>query len=151
MSGFGTRDFPEAKPEDGWRYQVQEKVKSAELQVADMEKFGIGKHVISMIAVSCNTDWAEPEDAAAMNRHANEMNASWVQKYPDRFIGSFTMPLQDIGLAMKEFEYAQTSSAPKSSAYRRIAAAIISAKRNSRRSGKRSTIATFRSSSIRMA
>ena len=106
MSGFGTRNFPEAKPEDGWRYQIQEKVKSAELQIADMEKFGIGKHVISMIAVSCNTDWAEPEDAAAMNRHANEMNASWVQKYPDRFIGSFTMPLQDIGLAMKEFEYA---------------------------------------------
>ena len=60
MSGFGTRNFPEAKPEDGWRYQIQEKVKDSAQQVADMDKFGIGKHVISMIAVSCNTDWADP-------------------------------------------------------------------------------------------
>lgn len=106
MSGFGTRDFPPAKPGDGWRYDIQEKVRDPALQVADMDKFGIGKHVISMIAVSCNTDWAEPEEAAAMNRHANEMNASWVEKYPDRFIGSCSLPLQDIKLAMKELDYA---------------------------------------------
>ncbi|HVA13958.1 MAG TPA: amidohydrolase family protein [Stellaceae bacterium] len=106
MSGFGTRPMAPATRGDGWRYDVQEKVKDPALQIADMDKFGIGKHVVSMISVSCNTDWAEPEDAAAMNRHANEMNASWVQKYPDRFIGSFSLPMQDIGLAMKELDYA---------------------------------------------
>lgn len=106
MSGFGTKPMVPAKPGDGWRYEIQEKVKSPELQIADMDKFGIGKHVISLIGVSCNTDWAEPEEAAALNRHANEMNAEWVRKYPDRFIGSFTLPLQDMKLAMKELDYA---------------------------------------------
>lgn len=106
MTGFGTRPMPPSKPEDGWRYQIQEKVKDPLQQIADMEKFGIGKHVISLTSVSCNTDWAEPEEAAALNRHANEMSASWQQKYPDRFIAGFTLPLQDIRLAMSEFDYA---------------------------------------------
>lgn len=106
MSGFGTRPMAPAKPGDGWRYEIQEKVKSPELQIADMDKFGIGKHVISLIGVSCNTDWAGPEEAAALNRHSNEMNAEWVRKYPDRFVGSFTLPLQDMKLAMKELDYA---------------------------------------------
>ena len=106
MSGFGTRPMPAAKPADGWRYQIQEKVRDPAMQIADMDKFGIGKHVISLIAVSCNTDWAEPQEAAAMNRHANEMNAEWVRKNPDRFVGSFTLPLQDMDLAMKEFDHA---------------------------------------------
>lgn len=106
MSGFGTRTFPPTKPEDGWRYQIQEKVKDPLQQIADMEKFGIGKHVISLTSVSCNTDWAEPEEAAALNRHANEMSADWQQKYPDRFIAGFTLPLQDIRLALKELDYA---------------------------------------------
>ena len=106
MTGFGARQMPPAQPSDGWRYQVQEKCKTADLQIADMDKFGIGMHVTSLIAVTCNTDWAEPEEAFALNRHANEMNAEWMRKNPDRFIGSFTLPLQDMNLAMKEFDYA---------------------------------------------
>lgn len=106
MSGFGARPMQAAKPEDGWRYQIQEKVKDPALQIDDMNRFGVGKHVISLIAVSCNTDWAEPEEAAALNRHANEMSASWVERHPDRFVGSFSLPLQDMKLTMKEFDYA---------------------------------------------
>lgn len=106
MSGFGTRPMAPAKPSDGWRYEIQEKVRDPALQIADMDKFEIGRHVISLIGVSCNTDWAEPEEAAALNRHANEMSAEWVRKYPDRFIGSFTLPLQDMKLAMEEMDYA---------------------------------------------
>jgi len=71
-----------------------------------MDKFGIGMHVVSLIGVSCNTDWAEPQEAAAMNRHANEMNAEWVRQYPGRFVGSFTLPLQGMTLAMTELDYA---------------------------------------------
>lgn len=106
MSGFGTRPTAPAKPSDGWRYEIQEKVRDPALQIADMDKFGIGRHVVSLIGVSCNTDWAEPDEAAALNRHANEMSAEWVRKYPDRFIGSFTLPLQDMKLAMEEMDYA---------------------------------------------
>jgi aminocarboxymuconate-semialdehyde decarboxylase len=106
MSGFGTRPMPPSQPSDGWRYQIQEKVKDPALQIADMDKFGIGMHVTSLIGVSCNTDWAEPQEAAALNRHANEMNAEWARKHPTRFIGAFTLPLQDVALAMKELDYA---------------------------------------------
>ena len=52
MSGFGTRPMPPAQPSDGWRFQIQEKVKDPALQVADMDKFGIGMHVTSLIGVS---------------------------------------------------------------------------------------------------
>jgi aminocarboxymuconate-semialdehyde decarboxylase len=106
MSGFGARPMAPAQPSDGWRYQIQEKVKDPAQQVADMDKFGIGMHVTSLIGVSCNTDWAEPQEAASLNRHANEMNAEWVRKYPDRFVGAFTLPLADMPLAMKELDYA---------------------------------------------
>lgn len=106
MSGFGTRPIAPAKPEDGWRYQVQEKLLDSTLQIADMDRFGIGMHLITLINVTCNTDWAEPAEAAAMNRHANELIATWVQNHPTRFIGSFTLPLQDVPLALKELDYA---------------------------------------------
>lgn len=106
MSGFGTRPMPQPQPSDGWRYQIQQKVKDPALQIADMDKFGIGMHVVSLIGVSCNTDWAEPREAAALNRHANEMNAEWVRQHPGRFVGSFTLPLQDMTLAMQELDYA---------------------------------------------
>lgn len=106
MSGFGTRPIQKAVPSDGWRYQVQEKLLDPALQIADMDKFGIGMHLISLINVTCNTDWAEPEEAAAMNRHANELIAEWVSKHPKRFVGSFSLPLQDMKLAMKEMDYA---------------------------------------------
>lgn len=106
MSGFGTRPMTPAKPGDGWRYDIGQKVNDPSLQVADMDTHEIGRHVISLNSVSCNTDWAEPGDAAAMNRHANERAAQWVQGHPDRFIGSFSLPLQDMTLAMKEMAYA---------------------------------------------
>jgi aminocarboxymuconate-semialdehyde decarboxylase len=106
MSGFGTRSQPPAVPGDGWRYEIGLKVNDPALQVADMDKFGIGMHLISLTSVACNTDWAEPEDAAVMNRKGNERIAHWVRDYPGRFIGSFTLPLQDMKLAMKEMAYA---------------------------------------------
>jgi aminocarboxymuconate-semialdehyde decarboxylase len=106
MSGFGTRPMAPPQPGDTWRIAIEKKVRDPALQIADMDKFGIGMHVVSLIAVSCNTDWAEPQEAASLNRHANEMNAEWVRAHPDRFIGSFTLPLQDMGLAMKELDYA---------------------------------------------
>jgi aminocarboxymuconate-semialdehyde decarboxylase len=106
MSGFGTRQMPPAKPGDGWRYEIGQKVNDPALQIADMDANGIGMHLITLTSVACNTDWAEPEDAAAMNRHANETIAQWVRDHPRRFIGSFTLPLQDMKLAMKEMAYA---------------------------------------------
>jgi aminocarboxymuconate-semialdehyde decarboxylase len=106
MSGFGTRTFPRATPADGWRYEIGQKVNDPALQIADMDRHGIGMHLISLTSVSCNTDWAEPAAAAAMNRRANERIAGWVREHPGRFIGSFTLRLQDMGLAMKEMAYA---------------------------------------------
>jgi len=106
MSGFGTRPMAPPQPEDGWRYEIAQKTADPKRQIADMDRFGIGRHLISLIAVSCNTDWAEPEEAAALNRHSNELIAEWVSQHPDRFIGSFTLPLQDMKLAMREMDYA---------------------------------------------
>jgi aminocarboxymuconate-semialdehyde decarboxylase len=53
-----------------------------------------------------STWWAEPALAAELDRRANEGIAQWVEQYPDRFIGSFTIPMQDIDVALKELDYA---------------------------------------------
>jgi aminocarboxymuconate-semialdehyde decarboxylase len=106
MSGFGTQPVMPAQPGDGWRYDIQQKVIDPALQIADMEKSGIGMHLVSTGLVYSSTDWAEPEEAAALNRHANERIAEWVRNHPARFIGSFTLPLQDLTLALKEMAYA---------------------------------------------
>jgi aminocarboxymuconate-semialdehyde decarboxylase len=105
ISGFGTR--PMEKPTPGTlSYEFMTKMSEAALQVSDMDRFGIGRHLISLSSVVMGTEWAEPQDAASMNRHANELIAEWVSKHPGRFIGSFTLPLQDMALAMKEMDYA---------------------------------------------
>jgi len=76
------------------------------IQIRDMDQKGIDIGVISTSTVVQSTWWAEPKLAAELDRRANEGIAQWVEQYPDRFIGSFTLPMQDIDIALKELDYA---------------------------------------------
>jgi aminocarboxymuconate-semialdehyde decarboxylase len=76
------------------------------IQIADMDRKDIHRNVISTSTVVQSSWWADPKLAAELERRANERIAEWVAHYPDRFTGSFTLPLQDIDLALKEFDHA---------------------------------------------
>lgn len=75
-----------------------------ELQIEDMEKRGIDQYVISSCDVIQGRTWAEPDEELYLARLVNDQAADWVDRFPDRFIGSFGVPLGDTKLAIKELE-----------------------------------------------
>lgn len=77
-----------------------------ELQVADMEERGIDLHVLSSADVIQSRTWAAPAEEARLGALVNDECARWVERFPDRFVGSAVLPLGDIGLAINELERA---------------------------------------------
>jgi aminocarboxymuconate-semialdehyde decarboxylase len=50
--------------------------------------------------------WAEASSGADLARMVNENTARLLSENPDRFLGLATLPLQDVGLAVRELDYA---------------------------------------------
>jgi aminocarboxymuconate-semialdehyde decarboxylase len=104
-TGFGAR--PMGLPERGSpMWNLFGGMLDPKIQIRDMDQKGIDIGVISTSTVVQSTWWAEPALAAELDRRANEGIAQWVEQYPDRFIGSFTLPMQDMDTAVKELDYA---------------------------------------------
>ena len=77
----------------------------AEKRIADMERLGIDKQVISPVPVML-CYWAEANAAQAFARMQNGYCAEIVSRHPDRFMGMATVPLQDTALAIAELRHA---------------------------------------------
>jgi aminocarboxymuconate-semialdehyde decarboxylase len=60
--------------------------------------------VVTSSTVLQGTSWAEPQTDLDLCRRCNDTTAGWVAKYPKRFVGSSTLPLQDVKLAIPELE-----------------------------------------------
>ena len=104
-TGFGAR--PMGLPEKGSpMWNLFGGMLDPKMQIRDMDQKGIDIGVISTSTVVQSTWWAEPALAAELDRRANEGIAQWVEQYPDRFIGSFTLPMQDMDVALRELDYA---------------------------------------------
>jgi len=103
LTGFGAN--PLLKPPGGWPLLFA-KMMSAERQIEDMDARGVARHVITASTVISPTAWADAERALELNRRLNDEIASWAARRPDRFVGSFTLPLQSPDLAMGELERA---------------------------------------------
>jgi aminocarboxymuconate-semialdehyde decarboxylase len=73
-------------------------------QLADMDRLGIDVNVISSSTVIQGTAWADPQTALDLDRRCNDRVAEWVAQYPGRYVGSFTLPMQDLGLSLNELE-----------------------------------------------
>src|SRR4051794_19229084 len=71
-----------------------------------MDRRGIDMNVISSATVIQGTSWADPQTDLVLNKRCNDRVADWVVKHPSRFVGSFTLPLQDIALGLAEMERA---------------------------------------------
>lgn len=74
------------------------------VQIAAMQERGIDRHMISSATVVQGSGWAPGPEGLRLDRLVNDMAADWVVRHPDRFIGSFTIPLQDMGLALGELD-----------------------------------------------
>lgn len=72
-----------------------------------MDDQRIARHVLSPMPELLSY-WLDPADGAAMSRYLNEQIAGMVNTAPERFIGLAAVPLQDIGLAITELEFAVT-------------------------------------------
>ena len=104
-TGFGAR--PMGLPEKGSpMWNLFGGMLDPKIQIADMDRKGIDIGVISTSTVVQSTWWAEPSLAAQLDRRANAEIAEWVRQYPDRFVGTFTLPLQDMDTALNELDYA---------------------------------------------
>jgi aminocarboxymuconate-semialdehyde decarboxylase len=103
-SGFGARP---STPPPGSRFAaVNELMLHPERQVAAMDERGVDVHLVSAILAVTPTGWAQPDVALELNRRYNDRIADAVRAHPTRLVGSFTVPLQDLDLALAELERA---------------------------------------------
>lgn len=103
LTGFGIREIP---VEPGTRtFDEFQLCFEADAQIAEMDRRGVDVHVISSSTVMQGTQWAAPAEEAELCRTMNDcMQHDWIDRYPDRLIGSMVLPLQDVRLSLGEME-----------------------------------------------
>ncbi len=106
FGAFGER--PEAaRPEPGSRMAAaHERMLHPELRLADMDERAVDVQVLSSSTVMQYTSWAEPSLQLELEARVNDTIAGLCRSRPDRFVGSFTLPLRDLSLAVGETERA---------------------------------------------
>jgi aminocarboxymuconate-semialdehyde decarboxylase len=80
------------------------KLSSIEVRLKDMDRMGIDIQAVSP-APQQTYYWTEPAEGAQLARQVNERIAEIVAKWPDRFVGLGTVPLQDADLAVAELTH----------------------------------------------
>jgi aminocarboxymuconate-semialdehyde decarboxylase len=99
--------FANALTRETNRRQHQErapKLSNIEVRLKDMDRMGIDIQAVSP-APNQTYYWTEPGMGATLAREKNERLAQIVAKWPDRFVGLGTVPLQDPDLAVSELTY----------------------------------------------
>ncbi|MGE0568948.1 MAG: amidohydrolase family protein [Bacteroidia bacterium] len=112
---FGYGEFIHLKHTDSnkaWMMQgdkqfrlIDENCWEPEVRINDMKSHGINAQVICTIPVMFSY-WAKPEDCLVLSEYLNDDISETYSKYPDKFIGLATVPMQDTKLAIKELERA---------------------------------------------
>nr|XP_027194661.1 2-amino-3-carboxymuconate-6-semialdehyde decarboxylase-like [Dermatophagoides pteronyssinus] len=80
---------------------VDKRLYCIQTRLNEMKKNGVNKQVISTVPVTFNY-WAKSEDNEFVARYLNDNIANVIRKWPDKFIGLGTVPMQNIELAIKE-------------------------------------------------
>jgi aminocarboxymuconate-semialdehyde decarboxylase len=101
LSGYGA--FPGAGTQSNNPATYQRMI-DPKAQVADMDRLGIDVNVISASTVMQGTAWADPKTALDLDQRSNDRVAEWAKQHPGRYVGSFSLPMQDLPLSLKEME-----------------------------------------------
>jgi len=99
--------FANALTRETNRKQHQERasrLSDIEVRLKDMDRMGIDIQAVSP-APQQTYYWTEPGLGAELARMVNERIAEIVAKWPDRFVGLGTVPLQDPDLALSELDF----------------------------------------------
>lgn len=83
--------------------EVEDNCWSAEKRIAECDSFGVNVQVLSTVPVMFSY-WAKANDGAEIAKFLNDGIAEIVQRFPKRFVGLGTVPLQDTKLAIRELE-----------------------------------------------
>ena len=83
--------------------EIQDNCWDPEVRLKDCGQHNVNAQVLSTIPVMFSY-WAKPADVLDLSMFLNDHIAGIVQKYPDRFIGLGTVPMQSPSLAIKELE-----------------------------------------------
>jgi aminocarboxymuconate-semialdehyde decarboxylase len=83
--------------------EVEDNCWSAEARIKDCNQHHVDVQVLSTIPVLFSY-WAKPLDALDVSMFLNDHIADIVQRYPNRFVGLGTLPMQAPELAIKEIE-----------------------------------------------
>jgi aminocarboxymuconate-semialdehyde decarboxylase len=103
ITGFGAQPLAGKDTRHG---QVFAKMLDPSTHLEDMDRLGIDMEVLLSTTVIESSSWAPPAQDLALNALVNDAIGAWVERHPDRFIGSCTLPLQDLTLAIPELERA---------------------------------------------
>jgi len=79
------------------------KLSTIEVRLKDMDRMGVDIQAVSP-APQQTYYWTEPGLGAEVSRMVNDRLAEIVAKWPDRFVGLGTVPLQNVELAVIELE-----------------------------------------------
>jgi aminocarboxymuconate-semialdehyde decarboxylase len=87
--------------------EIEENSWSPEARIKDCAHHGVHVQVLSTVPVMFSY-WAKPQDCLDLSMFLNDHIMGIVHKYPTKFIGLGTLPMQDTKLAIKELERSKT-------------------------------------------
>lgn len=89
--------------DDHFFREIQDNCWSPERRMSECDHHSVDVQVLSTIPVMFNY-WAQPEDALEIARFLNDHIAEVVERYPKRFVGLGTLPMQAPQLCLAELE-----------------------------------------------
>ena len=83
--------------------EIEENCWSPDKRIEECDDFGVNVQVLSTVPVMFSY-WAKPNDCLELSKFLNDDIAQIITKFPKRFVGLGTVPMQDKKLAIKELK-----------------------------------------------